>query len=128
MTCRKLPKQGQATRQRIGLLSLTAARAHQNSTLSDEQKAGANRVFFHQVKEEFIPGSTQGAGDLAREGGVRRDGEEAIIAAKRPVRHWANVYRHAVSWASIITSGHADGLPLYRLFRCSSAWGGGEPN
>ena len=42
-------------------------------TLSDEQKAGASKVFFYQGQRGVAvhSGSTQGAGDLAREGGVR---------------------------------------------------------
>ena len=55
MTCRKLPKQRPS---RVNVASPPSLlRERIELTLSDEQKAGASKVFFTKVKEElqFIP-------------------------------------------------------------------------
>lgn len=56
-------------------------------TLSDEQKAGASKVFFTKVKEElqFIPAQLKVLEIWQEKAVFERDGEEVILAANRPV-------------------------------------------
>jgi len=86
-------------------------------TLSDEQKAGASKVFFTKVKEElqFIPAQLEVLEIWQEKAVFERDGEELIIAANRPVHPLGKCIATPSLLGYIITSKYADGLPLYRL-------------
>ncbi|MEE7445750.1 IS66 family transposase [Vibrio cholerae] len=86
-------------------------------TLSDEQKAGASKVFFTKVKEElqFIPAQLKVLEIWQEKAVFERDGEEVIIAANRPVHPLGKCIATPSLLGYIITSKYADGLPLYRL-------------
>ncbi len=86
-------------------------------TLSDEQKAGASKVFFTKVKEElqFIPAQLKVLEIWQEKAVFERDGEEQIIAANRPVHPLGKCIATPSLLGYIITSKYADGLPLYRL-------------
>ena len=86
-------------------------------TLSDEQKAGASKVFFTKVKEElqFIPAQLKVLEIWQEKAVFERDGEEVIIAANRPEHPLGKCIATPSLLGYIITSKYADGLPLYRL-------------
>ncbi|MDK3166052.1 IS66 family transposase [Aeromonas caviae] len=86
-------------------------------TLSDEQKAGASKVFFTKVKEElqFIPAQLKVLEIWQEKAVFERDGEEVILAANRPVHPLGKCIATPSLLGYIITSKYADGLPLYRL-------------
>ncbi|MDV1990816.1 IS66 family transposase [Escherichia coli] len=86
-------------------------------TLSDEQKAGASKVFFTKVKEElqFIPAQLKVLEIWQEKAVFEHDGEEVILAANRPVHPLGKCIATPSLLGYIITSKYADGLPLYRL-------------
>ena len=86
-------------------------------TLSEEQKAGASKVFFTKVKEElqFIPAQLKVLEIWQEKAVFERDGEEVILAANRPVHPLGKCIATPSLLGYIITSKYADGLPLYRL-------------
>ena len=86
-------------------------------TLRDEEKAGASRVFFTKVKEElqFIPAQLKVLEIWQEKAVFERDGNEVIIAAKRPVHPLGKCLATPSLLGYLITSKYADGLPLYRL-------------
>ncbi|WP_214456311.1 IS66 family transposase [Klebsiella quasipneumoniae] len=86
-------------------------------TLSDEQKAGASKVFFTKVKEElqFIPAQLKVLEIWQEKAVFERDGEEVILAANRPVHPLGKCIATPSLLGYIITSKYDDGLPLYRL-------------
>ncbi|HHD2920531.1 IS66 family transposase [Enterobacter kobei] len=86
-------------------------------TLSDEQKAGASKVFFTKVKEElqFIPAQLKVLEIWQEKAVFERDGEDVILAANRPVHPLGKCIATPSLLGYIITSKYADGLPLYRL-------------
>lgn len=86
-------------------------------TLSDEEKAGAAKVFFTKVKEElqFIPAQLKVLEIWQEKAVFERDGHEIILAAGRPVHPLGKCLATTSLLAYIITSKYADGLPLYRL-------------
>lgn len=87
-------------------------------TLSDDEKAGARKTFFAKVKEEleFIPAQLTVL-EYWQEKAVFEDdnGEEALVAAARPVHPLGKCIATPSLLAYLITSKYADGLPLYRL-------------
>jgi len=85
-------------------------------TLSDEEKAGASKCFFTKVKEElqFIPARLTVLEFWQEKALFERDGEEVLIAAKRPVHPLGKCIATPSLLGYIITSKYADGLPLYR--------------
>lgn len=86
-------------------------------TLSAEEKVGASKVFFTKVKEEltFIPAQLKVLEIWQEKAVFERDGEEVILAAKRPVHPLGKCVATPSLLGYIITSKYADGLPLYRL-------------
>ncbi|MDF2415835.1 IS66 family transposase, partial [Aeromonas sp. 1HA1] len=86
-------------------------------TLSDEEKAGASKVFFTKVKEElqFIPAQLKVLEIWQEKAVFEHDGQERIIAACRPVHPLGKCIATPSLLGYIITSKYADGLPLYRL-------------
>ena len=66
-------------------------------TLSDEQKAGASKVFFTKVKEElqFIPAQLKVLEIWQEKAVFERDGEE-VIRGQPPRTPAGQMYRHAV--------------------------------
>ena len=86
-------------------------------TLSDKEKVGASKVFFTKVKEElkFIPAQLKVLEIWQEKAVFERDGEQVILAAKRPVHPLGKCVATPSLLGYIITSKYADGLPLYRL-------------
>lgn len=86
-------------------------------TLSEEEKAGAGKVFFTKVKEElqFIPAQLKVLEIWQEKAVFECDGNEVIVAAKRPVHPLGKCIATTSLLAYLITSKYADGLPLYRL-------------
>ncbi|WP_315708354.1 IS66 family transposase [Brenneria uluponensis] len=85
--------------------------------LSDEEKAGARTTFFSKVKEElaFIPAQLKVIEYWQEKAVFDRDGEEFIVAARRPVHPLGKCFATTALLAYIIVAKYADGLPLYRL-------------
>ena len=86
-------------------------------TLSEEEKAGASKVFFTKVKEElqFIPAQLKVLEIWQEKAVFERDGQEVIVAAQRPVHPLGKCIATTSLLAYLITAKYADGLPLYRL-------------
>jgi transposase len=104
------------TRQRG--FSETLPRVQIRLALSEEEKAGASKTFFTKVKEEldFIPARVQ-VREYWQEKAVFvcDDGEEIIVAARRPTHPLGKCFASPSLLAYIVASKYADGLPLYRL-------------
>ena len=118
MTCRKPPSPVEAkAKPRQRGFSASLLRERIELTLSDEQKAGASKVFFTKVKEElqFIPAQLKVLEIWQEKAVFERDGEEVILAANRPVHPLGKCIATPSLLGYIITSKYADGLPLYRL-------------
>lgn len=86
-------------------------------TLSAEEKAGASKVFFTKVKEElqFIPAQLKVLEYWQEKAVFEQDGQEQIIAARRPAHPLGKSVASTSLLAYLITAKYADGLPLYRL-------------
>ena len=86
-------------------------------TLSDEEKAGASKVFFTKVKEEllFIPAQLKVLEIWQEKAVFEQDGLDLIVAATRPMHPLGKCIATTALLAYIIVSKYADGLPLYRL-------------
>lgn len=86
--------------------------------LSEEQKVGADKVFFSKVKEElqYIPAQLKVL-EYWQEKAVfsQPDGQEQIIAATRAAHPLGKCIATTSLLSYIITSKYADGLPLHRL-------------
>ncbi|WP_151705495.1 IS66 family transposase [Nitrincola alkalilacustris] len=109
------PKPARKCRQRG--FSDTLLRERIELTLSDEEKAGASKVFFTKVKEElqFIPAQLKVLEYWQEKAVFEQEGYERIIAAQRPVHPLGKCIATTSLLSYIITSKYADGLPLYRL-------------
>ena len=88
-------------------------------TLSDEEKAGAERTYFSKVKEELdiVPAKAQVL-EYWQEKAVfpeTDEGDQPIKAAERPVHPLGKCLASVSLLAFILVSKYADALPLYRL-------------
>lgn len=96
-------------------------------SLSEEDKAGAQRTFFAKVKEEleYIPASLRVL-EYWQEKAVfsQVDGSDIILAAKRPIHPLGKCFATTSLLAQIITAKYADGLPLYRQEGILKRYGG----
>ena len=95
-------------------------------TLSDEEKEGATKTFFTKVKEEleFIPAQLKVLEYWQEKAIFNTDGEEIIVAARRPAHPLGKCFASTTLLAYIIASKYADGLPLYRLEGMLKRYGG----
>ncbi|MES9814974.1 MAG: IS66 family transposase [Candidatus Thiodiazotropha sp.] len=95
--------------------------------LSDEEKAGASKTFFTKVKEELdiIPAKAQVI-EYWQEKAVfdQADGQQLIKAADRPVHPLGKCIASVQLLAYILVAKYADALPLYRLEKILSRYGG----
>ncbi len=109
------PPSGTQKRQRG--FSANLLRERVELCLSDEEKAGARATFFSKVKEElaFIPAQLKVIEYWQEKAVFDRDGEEFIVAARRPVHPLGKCFATTALLAYIIVAKYADGLPLYRL-------------
>ncbi len=84
--------------------------------LSDEEKAGAVKTFFTQVKEEleYIPAQIKVLEYWQEKAVFEENGDERILAAARPAHPLGKCIATPALLAYLITSKYADGLPLYR--------------
>ncbi|MBM7457302.1 transposase [Oceanisphaera litoralis] len=85
-------------------------------TLSEQEKAGATSTFFTKVKEElhFIPAQLKVLEYWQEKAVFEQEGEERILAARRPLHPLGKCIATPSLLAYLITSKYADGLPLYR--------------
>ncbi len=84
--------------------------------LSDEQKAGASSTFFTKVKEEldYIPAVLKVLEYWQKKAVFAEDdGNENIVAARRPVHPLGKCFASTSLLAQIVIAKYADGLPLY---------------
>jgi len=104
-------------KQRHRGFSDTLLRERIELALSEEEKAGASKVFFTKVKEElqFIPAQLKVLEYWQEKAVFEQEGEERILAAQRPVHPLGKCIATTSLLSYIITSKYADGLPLYRL-------------
>ena len=111
----KEPKPARKRRQRG--FSDTLVRERVELTLTEEQKAGADKVFFTKVKEElaFIPAQLKVLEYWQEKAVFEHDGQAHVIAAERPAHPLGKCMVTTALLAYIIVSKYADGLPLYRL-------------
>ncbi|MCP4405797.1 MAG: IS66 family transposase, partial [bacterium] len=95
--------------------------------LSDEQRAGASSTFFTKVKEEldYIPAVLKVL-EYWQEKAVfaEDDGNENIVAARRPVHPLGKCFASTSLLAQIVIAKYADGLPLYRQESILKRYGG----
>lgn len=86
-------------------------------TLSEEEKAGASKVFFTKVKEElqFIPAQLKVLEYWQEKAVFEQGDEEYLITAQRPNHPLGKCIATTSLLAYLITAKYADGLPLYRL-------------
>lgn len=96
-------------------------------TLSDADKAGAQRTFFAKVKEEleYIPAVLKVL-EYWQEKAVfaKDDGSDLILVADRPIHPLGKCSVTTSLLAQIITAKYADGLPLYRQEGILKRYGG----
>ena len=96
-------------------------------TLSDADKAGAQRTFFAKIKEEleYIPAVLKVL-EYWQEKAVfaKNDGSDHIIVADRPIHPLGKCSVTTSLLAQIITAKYADGLPLYRQEGILKRYGG----
>jgi transposase len=94
--------------------------------LTDEEKAGAIKTFFTKVKEEldYIPAQMKVLEYWQEKAVFKTEGEEAIVAAKRPAHPLGKCFAGVSLLAYLIASKYADGLPLYRLEGILKRYGG----
>jgi transposase len=97
--------------------SETLPRVQIRHTLPEEEKRGAIKTFFTKVKEEidFIPARVQVIEHWQEKAVFERDGEEVIVAARRPAHPLGKCCASVSLLAYVVASKYADGLPLYRL-------------
>lgn len=95
-------------------------------TLSEEEKADAIKTFFSKVKEEleFIPAQVKVLEYWQEKAVFAVDGQERIVAARRPVHPLGKCFASLSLLTHIIVSKYADGLPLYRLENMLERYGG----
>ena len=108
------PKPTRKTRQRG--FSDTLVRERVELTLTDEQKAGADKVFFAKVKEElhYIPAQLKVLEYWQEKAVFERDGQSHVVAGERPVHPLGKCSVTTGLLAQVATAKYADGLPLYR--------------
>jgi transposase len=103
------------------------ARVRIELSLSEEDKAGAQRTFFAKAKEEleYIPASLRVL-EYWQEKAVfsQVDGSDIILAAKRPIHPLGKCFATTSLLAQIITAKYADGLLLYRQEGILKRYGG----
>lgn len=95
--------------------------------LSDEEKAGASKVFYTKVKEELdiVPAQARVL-EYWQEKAVFEDdaGESYIVAAARSAHPLGKCIASTALLAYILVSKYADALPLYRLEGIIKRYGG----
>ncbi len=95
--------------------------------LSDEEKNGANKTFFSKVKEELdiVPAKARVI-EYWQEKAVfdEPDGKQTIKAAERPAHPLGKCIASVQLLAYILVSKYADALPLYRLEKILTRYGG----
>jgi len=119
-------KKPRKARKRKGF-SPTLPRIQKYLHLSDEQREGAIDTFFVKVKEELdiVPAQVQVI-EIMQEKAVYldEDGERSIKSAKRPAHPIGKSVASINLLAWCVIAKYADGLPLYRLEKILSRYGG----
>jgi len=119
--------QSQLKKTRKRGFSASLERVRIELTLSDADKAGAQRTFFAKVKEEleYIPAVLKVL-EYWQEKAVfaKDDGSDLILVADRPIHPLGKCSVTTSLLAQIITAKYADGLPLYRQEGILKRYGG----
>ena len=95
--------------------------------LSEEEKAGAIDTFYSKVKEELdiVPAKVQVLEYLQEKAVFKTDdGEKIVKAAKRPRHPLGKVIASINLLAYLIVAKYCDALPLYRMEKILSRYGG----
>ena len=122
-----LPAKKKRSKKRQRGFSNTLPRVQIHRSLSDEEKAGASKVFYTKVKEELdiVPAQARVL-EYWQEKAVfdTEQGESILVAAARAVHPLGKCTASVALLAHIITSKYADALPLYRLEGMLKRYGG----
>ncbi|MEJ2042132.1 MAG: transposase [Reinekea sp.] len=113
------PKAAPRKRKKRDGFSEDLPRVRIDLSLSDDEKAGAERTYFSKVKEELdiIPAQARVL-EYWQEKAVfpeTEEGYQPIKAAERPVHPLGKCLASIALLAFILVSKYADAIPLYRL-------------
>jgi len=94
--------------------------------LTDEEKEGAINTFYTPVKEELdiIPAQVRVLEYLQEKAVFSRNGKKEIVAAKCPTHPLGKTIASVGLLAYIIIAKYCDALPLYRLEKILTRYGG----
>ena len=95
-------------------------------TLTDEEKAGADKTFFTKVKEELdiVPAQARVLEYWQEKAVFEQGGEQQMVAAQRTPHPLGKCIASVQLLAYILISKYADALPLYRLEKILKRYGG----
>ena len=95
-------------------------------TLTDEEKAGADKTFFTKVKEELdiVPAQARVLEYWQEKAVFEQGGEQQMVAAQRSPHPLGKCIASVQLLAYILISKYADALPLYRLEKILKRYGG----
>jgi transposase len=95
-------------------------------TLTDEEKAGADKTFFTKVKEELdiVPAQARVLEYWQEKAVFEHGGEQQMVAAQRTPHPLGKCIASVQLLAYILISKYADALPLYRLEKILKRYGG----
>ncbi len=107
-------------------LSSKLPRIQVRLNLTEEEKEGAINTFYTPAKEELdiIPAQVRVLEYLQEKAVFSDKGKQKIIAAKRPTHPLGKTIASVGLLAYIIIAKYCDGLPLYRLEKILSRYGG----
>ncbi len=110
----------------VKALSSQLPRIQIHINLTDEEKEGAINTFYTPVKEELdiTPAKVQVLEYLQEKAVFSHNGEKKIVAAKRPSHPLGKTIASVSLLAYIIIAKYCDALPLYRLEKILSRYGG----
>lgn len=94
--------------------------------LTEEEKEGAINTFYSKIKEELdiIPAQVRVLEYLQEKAVFSRDGKQTVKAAAQPVHPLGKSIASISLLAYIIVAKYCDALPLYRLEKILSRYGG----
>lgn len=95
-------------------------------TLTDGERAGADKTFFTKVKEELdiVPAQARVIEYWQEKAVFEQDDEQRMVAAHRPPHPLGKCIASVQLLAYILISKYADALPLYRLEKILKRYGG----
>ena len=95
--------------------------------LTDEEKTGAKSTFFAKVKEELdiVPAKVRVLEYMQEKAVFDNEEGQTVITAEMPKHPLPGAMGSISLIAQAITSKYVDGLPLYRIEKMISRYGGG---